>query len=190
MSASKAARGAKSSRRYVALLRAINVGGHTVRMERLRAIFESLGFTAVSTFIASGNVIFESAIPKTAEIETTLENRLCTELGYEVATFIRTGAELETIVAQDPFDGRVTEGWAMWVGFVRIPPTADAEKKLMSLSTPVDSFVIVGREIYWLRKPGESDPKLSGAKIDKALGMQSTFRNITTVRKLAALTKA
>jgi len=47
--------------RYVALLRGINLGGHTVKMDRLKKLFEELGLKNVETFIASGNVIFESA---------------------------------------------------------------------------------------------------------------------------------
>ena len=60
--------------RYIAFLRAINVGGHTVKMDRLREIFESLGFANVETFIASGNVVFETTAGDTAALET--QNRV------------------------------------------------------------------------------------------------------------------
>ena len=61
--------------RYLAFLRAINVGGHTVKMDALRHIFESLGFTSVETFIASGNVIFEAGQQDPAALEKAIETR-------------------------------------------------------------------------------------------------------------------
>ena len=80
--------------RLIALLRAINVGGHTVRMSVLREVFEGLGYTGVETFIASGNVIFETRERNTSAIEEKIEGGLKNALGYEAATFIRTPAEL------------------------------------------------------------------------------------------------
>ena len=79
--------------RYIAFLRAINVGGHTVKMDRLRQIFDSLGFSNVETFLASGNVVFETTAQDTAALETRITAGLRAALGYEVATFLRTPAE-------------------------------------------------------------------------------------------------
>ena len=59
-----------SATRYVAFLRAINVGGHVVKMDRLRNLFEALGFSGVRTFIASGNVLFDSAARNTGALES------------------------------------------------------------------------------------------------------------------------
>ena len=89
--------------RYIAFLRAINVGGHTVKMDRLRQHFESLGFANVETFIASGNVVFETTAMDTAALETRIAAALHAALGYEVATFIRTEAELSGIAEYQPF---------------------------------------------------------------------------------------
>ena len=73
--------------KYVAFLRAINVGGHTVKMDHLRNLFESMGFANVETFIASGNVIFDSKTKSTAALEMEIENQLQAALGYEVRRF-------------------------------------------------------------------------------------------------------
>src|SRR4051794_18872573 len=89
--------------RYFVFLRAINVGGHTVKMEALRAHFEALGFASVSTFIASGNVIFEAAEQDTATIERQIETRLHEQLGYPVSAFVRTSDELTAIAEHTPF---------------------------------------------------------------------------------------
>src|SRR6476620_4469524 len=76
--------------RLIAFLRAINVGGHTVKMEVLRRLFEELGFENVETFIASGNVIFDAPDDDQGALEKQIEGQLRTSLGYEVATFVRS----------------------------------------------------------------------------------------------------
>ena len=96
--------------RLIAFLRAINVGGHTVKMDYLRQLFESMGFTGIETFIASGNVIFTSqAADNPANLERAIESGLRLALGYEVATFIRTEAELAAIAAYSPFEPAAIE---------------------------------------------------------------------------------
>src|SRR5215467_6473926 len=90
--------------RFFAFLRAINVGGgRTVKMQSLRRVFESLGFSKVETFIASGNVIFETMTQKTKTLESKIEKALQEALGYEVRTFVRTEAELAKIAGYRPF---------------------------------------------------------------------------------------
>ena len=89
--------------RYIAFLRAINVGGNNiVKMDRLRKFFEGEGFTNVETFIASGNVIFDGA-GRTGGLERAIEAMLKNALGYEVSTFVRTDAELRALAAHDAF---------------------------------------------------------------------------------------
>ena len=90
-------------KRHIAFLRAINVGGHTVKMDRLRDLFAGMGFANVETFIASGNVIFDAPAPGTAALERKIETGLLTALGYRVDTFIRTPAELAAVAAKRPF---------------------------------------------------------------------------------------
>ena len=89
--------------RYVAFLRAINVGGHVVKMDHLRTLFEEIGLTEVETFIASGNVLFNSPSKSGPALERKIEKQLRTALGYEVATFVRTHAEVQQVAAYEPF---------------------------------------------------------------------------------------
>ena len=90
--------------RFFAFLRAINVGrGRTVKMQSLRRVFESLGFCKVATFIASGNVIFETTTKRTKTLERKIEKALHEALGYEVRTFIRGEGELTKIANYHPF---------------------------------------------------------------------------------------
>lgn len=173
--------------KLIAFLRAINVGGHTVKMGELRRIFESLGFSAVETFIASGNVIFETALEPGRALEQRIEDGLKEALGYSVSTFIRTPAELAEIVQFQPFPQPVMdEAAALNVAFLSANPTPEAIHKLMALCTEIDDFKVQGREFYWLCRVKQSESTLSGAMFEKAIGAPVTMRGINTLRRLAA----
>jgi uncharacterized protein (DUF1697 family) len=173
--------------RYIALLRAINVGGHIVKMEDLRRHFAELGLANVETFIASGNVIFDTPEPDAAALERRIERHLRAALGYEVATFLRTPAELAAAAQYRPFpDGDDTGEGGLFVAFLPRPPAAEARQQVAALGTPTDSFHIHERELYWLCRTRLSESRVSGALLEKRLGLPATLRNITTVRKLAA----
>jgi uncharacterized protein (DUF1697 family) len=179
-------RAAAPRHRYVALLRAINVGGHTVKMERLRAEFEALRLRDVSTFIASGNVLFSAPAPEPVELEARIERRLEKSLGFPVATFLRTPDELQAIVRDEPFADRGAAA-TLWVGFIKSDVAADARDRLLALRGELDEFEVRGREAFWLRRERSMAQLVTGARIDRALGSATTFRNVTTVRKLALL---
>ncbi len=170
--------------RYIAFLRAINVGGRTVKMERLRREFEALGLTAVETFIASGNVIFE-ARPKNEELlREKIERHLGKTVGFEVATFLRTAAELAQIANYRPFRAE-TAGDSIFVAFLAGRPDSAATKNLFACQSETDEFHVHEREVYWLCRTRMSDSKFSGARLEKIAG-PATIRNLTTVKKLAA----
>ena len=174
--------------KYVAFLRAINVGGHTVKMDQLRRLFETLGFADVQTFIASGNVIFDSKSTSAKTLEKKIEKHLQAALGYEVATFIRTTSELAAIADYKPFPDKElkADGNVLYIAFLADEPGSEAKKKVLSLTTKVDEFHVHGRELYWLCRTKISESEVSGASLAKALGVQTTLRNSTTVKKIAA----
>jgi uncharacterized protein (DUF1697 family) len=152
--------------RLIAFLRAINAGGHTVKMDTLRQIFGSLGFSEVETYIASGNVIFETDAQDLKALEKFIEEGLKKELGYEVATFIRTAKELVKIAKYQPFQLSDLDGDV--------------------LHTDTDEFHIHGREIYWLRRKKEGAFAYSTVPLEKTLSQPFTVRGTGTVKKLAA----
>ena len=174
--------------KYVAFLRAINVGGHNVKMDQLRQLFEALGFAQVETFIASGNVIFDSTSKSVRDLEVQIEDHLHAKLGYKVATFIRSTTELADIAHYEPFpDSDLnTEGGILYIGFMAGKPSEKAIQKLLSLSTDIDDFHLNGREVYWQCRTRFSDSKFSGPLLEKTLGIPATLRNSTTVKKIAA----
>ena len=173
--------------KYFSFLRAINVGGHNVKMDALRDLFIAMGFSNVETFIASGNVIFESKEKNTVAWEKRIEKNLFEALGYEVATFIRTPDELSAIVHYLPFPKRqIEKAGAFNVAFLKQPPDSAQTKKLQALKTDIDDFHVNGRELYWLCKVRQSESKFSNAVLERSLGIQATFRGMNTVNKLAA----
>lgn len=173
--------------RYVAFLRAINVGGHVVKMNVLREQFEALGFADVDTFIASGNVLFSSRATTVAVLERKIEDRLKAALGYEVATFVRTCDEVNAMAAYAPFPpAMVRTAVSVWVGFLAAPMPPAAQQALRALETPFDTFHVNGREVYWLRRKKQSESKLSNTVIERALKARCSFRGMNTIVRLTS----
>ena len=173
--------------RLIAFLRAINVGGHTVTIARLREEFEALGLKDVETFIASGNVIFTARQADTVALEKKIEARLHEALGYEVATFVRTCEEVAAVAGYRPFPGVRIDGDAtVYVGFVDRPLDAADTRAVMTFKTEVDDFRVRGREVYWLRKTRLTESPFKYVSLEKKLKIRVTFRGINTVARLAA----
>jgi len=155
-------------------------------MSYLRQLFESLGFSGVETFIASGNVIFDTPGTDTKILETQIENRLQDALGFEVATFIRTDRELAEIANYQPFQQSDLEtAVALNIAFLVDPLDEESVEKLMRLRTDIDEFKVNHREIFWLCRRKQSQSSFSNAVLEKTLGIKSTIRGIETVRKMA-----
>lgn len=169
---------------YVAFLRAINVGGRVVKMIELKKIFERIGLEDVTTFIASGNVIFNSA-KAAASLDTRIEAELEKSLGYEVATMLRSTAEVIDAGSYEPFTADAVAGASLYVGFMREKATPAAVKKALALQTPVDELHVHNREVYWLARKNIAEATITGGAVEKALQTPVTFRNINTVRRLA-----
>ncbi len=178
-----------SASRYVALLRAINVGGHTVTMADLRAVFSTLGFAEITTFIASGNVRFSTKTTDAAALESLIEKRLLRDFGYDVATFIRTEVEMIDVAARQPVP---PPAWtdpspSLSVCFLKVAPADTECERLLAIRGDDNEFVFRTREIYWWVPGRFSDSTITGAKLERALGQPATIRNVTTVEKIAAI---
>ena len=170
---------------WIAFLRAINTNRRYVKMDVLVRLLTELGYAQVETFIASGNMIFQAPAvgPDPAgTFEQQIEAKLQEGLGFFVDTFIRTPAELTLAAERRPF-GEIPEDCAMMVSFLKTEPGQQAVDALMAFRGPIDDFAVMGREVYWLRRPGES--KFAGATMERAMKMPSTMRNITTVVRMA-----
>lgn len=170
---------------YVAFLRGLNVGGHTVKMEHLRDLFEALGFASVSTFIASGNVRFEADDTDPATLERAIERHLQSALGYAVATFLRTPAEVAAIAASTPFpEVQPQSGDVLHVALLHMPPPLAVRERVLALGSERDLLRLDSRDLYWLRRGPFRESPLSGPALERAVG-PTTVRNINTLRRLA-----
>lgn len=171
---------------WIAFLRAINTNRRYVKMDVLARLLTEIGYAQVETFIASGNMIFQALAGEPPDpagaFERQIEAKLQEGLGFFVDTFIRTQAELKIAAERLPF-GEIPEDCAMMVSFLKTEPNQEAVDALMTYRGPIDDFAVAGREIYWLRRPGES--KFAGATMERAMKMPSTMRNITTVVRMA-----
>jgi uncharacterized protein (DUF1697 family) len=174
--------------RYAAFLRAINVGGRVVKMERLRELFETLAFQNVATFIASGNVIFESRNTNPGELEAQIEHLLMTGLGYEVATFVRSTTEVANIAVRGPAaHGEIEAGARLYVAFMRQSADRARQQAALALKGPLDELHFQERELYWLvRKQQFLESAITGAALERVLNSPITVRSSNTVRKIAA----
>lgn len=171
--------------RYVALLRGINVGGHRVKMDRLRELFVGMDFEDVSTFIASGNVIFTDDSDDAEALAGRIEQGLADALGYGVETFIRSPEELADAVRFDPPEHE--EGRALYVIFLKAPPDAAVRARFAEIDSQTDRFTFSGREIYWSIEGKLSDSPLFAKGLGKAIGdATTTSRNTTSLRRLVA----
>jgi len=163
---------------FVALLRAVNVGGTgKLPMSELKAICEELGFDAVRTYIASGNVVFTSSKSEAA-VKAALEKRLAAYAGKPVGVLVRTAAEMARVLADNPFP-KAAPNRTMAVFLDRAPP-ADA---LAGIRGQKDEEVRLGRREIYIHY-GEGMGK---SKLVIAAAKAGTARNMNTVAVLAKI---
>ena len=165
---------------FIALLRAVNVGGTgKLPMQDLRAICEAAGFLQVRTYIASGNVVFQASISE-AKVQAALEEALAKYAKRPIGVLVRTAAEMEQILARNPFrDAAPNRTVAI---FLDEPPPADT---LSGMTGRDDEKIALGRrEIYVHYSKGIGTSKL---KIKAA--NSGTARNMNTVAKLVELAR-
>jgi uncharacterized protein (DUF1697 family) len=142
-----------------------------------------LGFEHVSTYINSGNVIFDGSGSR-AVLEQQIGDALEAEYGFEVTTFVRTVAELKKLIAAEPFE--VGDEDTYFVTFLQSPVDDKTAGALRALSNDFDTLVVAGRDVHW-RMHGKSTDTLLKKKDWRIVGdTGSTSRNITMLRKLVA----
>jgi uncharacterized protein (DUF1697 family) len=163
---------------FVALLRAVNVGGTgKLPMSELKAMCEDLGFSAVRTYIASGNVVFDSRKSE-AIVKAELEKRLETYAGKPVGVIVRSAAEMADVVVNNPFPN-AKPNFTVAIFLNRAPP-ADT---LAGVRGRLDEKIRLGRrEIYVHYPSGQGKSKLA-----IAAAKSGTARNMNTVAALAEM---
>ena len=173
--------------RLFAFLRAINAGPQrAVRMNVLREAFESLGFAGVTTYLGSGNVVFETRAGNVGSLERKIARKLQQVLGYRVPVFIRAGADLKKIAALQPFKLSAIRGADLNIILLARNLDKQSRVELAALATETDGFRARGREIYWWRRKKPGTSLFSTVPLAKALRVPFTIRSTNTIRKLVA----
>lgn len=171
--------------RYVAFLRAINVGGHTVTNDQLRTLFGALDVVAPTPYQASGNVVFGSDATDAPALEERIGAHLEGELGYGVGTFLRTIDAVVELAAARPF-GELPDGAKLHIAFLRRPPTGGELTELETLATPADRFVAQDRQLLWQVDGPFRESLLASPRFERALAQPTTVRGRPTLARIAA----
>jgi uncharacterized protein (DUF1697 family) len=176
---------------FVALLRAINVGGTgIIRMADLKAICEKSGFTDVTTLLQSGNVVFR-AKGSDKTVAKKLADAIERSHGFRPAVMVRTAAEIAAVMAGNPFrPEEKSDPSHLIVVFAADAPTAGAAERVAAIKVNRERLALSGRELYIHYATGQGTSKVTNAVIERALGVPATARNWNTVGKLLALARA
>ena len=172
----------------VSLLRGVNVGGHhTVKMDDLRSLYESLGLRNVETFILSGNVIFSTAARDRNALAKRLEAAIEKKFGFPCDVVLRSAGELRDALARNPFAERPEIDPAkLLITFLSGDPDPEGAAKVRALDIAPEELQIDGREVYVYFANGMARPKLQWQLVGKLMKAPGTGRNLNTVRKLLA----
>ena len=175
--------------RAVALLRAINVGGRFVKMEKVRALATGAGLENVSTYIQSGNILFDCSAREAARTETKLEALWKDELGWDITTLVRTQKEIAELFAEgaDLAHGLKGKDVRHYVSFLRAELPKSAIEELHGWSYAKERLLVRGRELhFWCTIPSH-EAKYSNSRMEKVAKTQATTRDWKTVVALQEL---
>ncbi|MGS2760790.1 DUF1697 domain-containing protein [Sinomicrobium sp. M5D2P9] len=172
---------------YICMLRGINVSGkNIIKMAELKELFENLGFTEITTYVQSGNIVFnDSSGTDAVSLENRITDKLHTVFGYEnITSFIKTKKELMAIRKNNPYYKPETNTKALYFTFIREKPEADRVAGLDVFKSSSESVSISDNCIYLYCPEGYGKTKLSNNLFENKLKLRATTRNWNTVNKL------
>lgn len=177
---------------YVAMLRGVNVSGHKlIKMEQLRASLAALGFSAVRTFIQSGNAVFNADKASATRLENMIAGKILADFNFAVPVTVRTPEELDAVLKKNPLlkPTGIDEA-KLHVTFLSAVAPKTAQGILKPLAAKSERFAVCGREIYLYCPDGYGGTKLANRAIEQKLSMPATTRNWHTVNTLLAMARA
>lgn len=171
---------------HISLLRGINVGGNKkIRMAELKTLYESLGFSNVTTYVQSGNVLFEADSGDVPALITRIEAAITERFGFDVTVLLRTADDLRRILDNNPFPG--AEAKYLHVLFLSAAPDPGAAEALDVPVADGEDWLLAGREIYLHYPNGSGRSKMTGAFFEHNLGLAGSARNWNSVNALYEL---
>ncbi|MBS1903739.1 MAG: DUF1697 domain-containing protein [Bacteroidetes bacterium] len=170
--------------RYVALLRGINVSGQKIiPMAELKRMFEGMRCSNVSTYIQSGNVIFDSTATSRAKLEASIQKDLSKTLGYHVDVILRTMNAMTTLVSTDPFAGKELAGQSKgYITFIQTEPEKEMVLPFISAKNEITIYGRSGLDLFCLSHPLPNGTwGFPNAIVEKVFSIRATTRNWNTV---------
>jgi uncharacterized protein (DUF1697 family) len=177
---------------YIAMLRGVNVGGNTLKMDWLRNACEGLGLHDVRTYVQSGNLVFSSGL-SASKLAQTIKATVDAQTRLPVTVVVRSAAEWARTVAGNPFlKQRAVDVAKLHVTFLHkaVKPAKAALERLDALAGDRDEYRIVGGQIYLHCPLNYGETKLSNTAIEKVLAVGATTRNWKTVTTLQGMAEA
>jgi uncharacterized protein (DUF1697 family) len=170
----------------VSMLRGVNVGGHNmIKMDALRALYQSLKLRDPETYVQSGNVVFRTDERDLVLLARRIENGIERRFQFRPDVIVRTTSELRDVIARNPFAlRRDIEPSKLLVTFLASDPDSEAREKILKIKTDPEELSIGGREVYIYYPTGMGRSKLSWMAIANALKTTGTGRNWNSVTKL------
>jgi uncharacterized protein (DUF1697 family) len=170
----------------ISMLRGVNVGGHNcIKMESLRAMYETLGLRDAQTYVQSGNVVFRTTARDLAPLAKRIERKIEQTFGFRPGVMIRSPDELREAIRKNPFAARKgIEPGKLLITFLAADPSPEAREKMLSVRADPEELRVEGREVYAYFPNGVGRAKLSPAMIEKTLKTAGTGRNWNTVTRL------
>jgi uncharacterized protein (DUF1697 family) len=170
----------------ISMLRAVNVGRHNrLKMEALRALYESLGLREPQTYVQSGNVVFRTKERNLIALAKRIENAIEQKFGFRAAVIVRTPSELRDVISKNPFASRRgIDPSRFLVTFLANDPGAEARAQVLKIKAEPEELRIDGREVYIYYPNGLTRPKLSWTTVEKILKTSGTGRNWNSVTRL------
>lgn len=162
-----------------------------MKMDDLRAAFESLDFRDVKTYVQSGNVVFRTNGRVSSKLGPTIEDAIERQFGFRSSVLLRTTAEMRDVLARNPFAGRkdIVPG-KLLVLFLAGKVPAGAATQLEKLDIAPEELHVGGSEIFIYFPNGQARPRLKWSQFAKIVNLVSTGRNLNTVTKLLEMAEA
>jgi uncharacterized protein (DUF1697 family) len=173
----------------ISMLRGINLGSHNrIKMDALRALYESLKLQDPQTYVQSGNVIFRTKERNTSELARKIQSAIEKKLGCSPDVILRTTDEMRRAVAANPFPEKVKdEPGKVLVTFLAAEPPGEAAAKLAELKKYPEELRVKGREMYIYFPNGAGRSKLPWSAVEKMLKVTGTARNWNSVQAMLAI---
>lgn len=170
----------------ISMLRGVNVGAHNrLKMEPLRALYQSLKLHDAETYVQSGNVIFKTEQKNLARLAAQIQSRIERTFGFKPEVILRTASEVRSVIARNPFAKRSgIEPNRLLVTFLASEPSIDLREKLLAIKIEPEELRVDGRELYVYFPNGMGRAKFSGATVERILKIAGTGRNWNSVTKM------